>query len=61
MTNVEEYIAMLEATLEKFSEPLRGLPIETVIGFISDYKVVSSDTLDEMKILKLKKKDERIC
>lgn len=61
MTNLEEYRSMLEATLEKFGEPWKGLPIETAIGFVSDYKVISSDTLDEMKILKLKKKDKRIC
>jgi len=60
MRSVEEYRLMLESTLEKFGEPWKGLPVETVIGFISDYKVVSSDTLDEMKILKLKKKDKRI-
>ena len=61
MKSVEEYRAMLEDTLEKFSEPWKGLPVETVIGFISDYKVVSSDILDEMKILKLTKKDKRTC
>jgi len=61
MKSVEEYRLMLEATLEKFGEPWKTLPIETAIGFISDYKVISSDTSDEMKILKLTKKDERIC
>jgi len=60
MRNLEEYKSMLEDTLEKFGKPWKALPIETVIGFISDYKVVSTDTLDEMKILKLKKKDKRI-
>ena len=61
MRSVEEYKLMLEATLEKFGEPWKGLPVETTIGFISDYKVISADTHDEMKILKLKKKDKRIC
>ena len=61
MRSVEEYRAMLEATIEKFGEPWRGLSIETAIGFISDYRVVSTDTHDEMKILKLKKKDKGIC
>jgi len=61
MRGVEEYKLMLEATLEKFGEPWKGLPIETAIGFISDYKVISSDTLDEMKVLKLTKKDKHIC
>ncbi len=60
MRNLEEYKSMLEDTLEKFGEPWKVLPVETAIGFISDYKVVSSDILDEMKILKLKKKDKRI-
>jgi len=60
MRSVEEYKSMLEATLEKFGEPWKALPIETVIGFISDYNVVSSDVLDGMKILKLTKKDKRI-
>ena len=60
MRSAEEYRLMLEDTLDKFGEPWRGLPIETAIGFISDYKVVSSDTLDEMKILRLAKKDKRI-
>ena len=61
MRSVDEYKSMLEATLEKFGEPWKGLPLETTIGFISDYKVVSTDTHDEMKILKLKKKDKRTC
>ena len=61
MKSVEEYRLMLEATLEKFGEPWKTLPIETAIGFISDYKVISSDTLDEMKVLKLTKKAKRIC
>ena len=61
MRSVEEYRLMLEDTLEKFGEPWKTLPIETAIGFISDYKVVSSDTSDEMKILKLTKKDKRTC
>ena len=61
MRNLEEYKAMLEDTLEKFGKPWKTLPIETAIGFISDYKVISTDTRDEMKILKLKKKDKRIC
>ena len=60
MRSLKEYRLMLEETLEKFGEPWETLPVETVIGFISDYKVVSTDTHDEMKILKLKKKDERI-
>ncbi len=59
MRSVEEYKSMLEDTLEKFGEPWKGLPVETAIGFISDYKVISTDTHDEMKILKLKKKDKR--
>ena len=54
MRSVEEYRAMLEATLGKFGKPWKGLPIETVIGFISD-------THDEMKILKLTKKDKSTC
>jgi len=61
MKSVEEYRLMLEDTLEKFGKPWKGLPVETAIGFISDYMVISSDTLDEMKILKLKKKDKRTC
>ena len=61
MRNVEEYRAMLEDTLEKFGEPWKGLPLETAIGFISDYKVVSSDIVDETKILKLTKKDNHTC
>ena len=61
MKSVEEYRLMLEATLEKFGEPWKGLPVETVIGFISDYKVISTDTHDEKKILKLTKKDKRTC
>jgi len=59
MRSVEEYRLMLEDTLEKFGEPWKTLPVETVIGFISDYKVVSTDTHEEMRILKLKKKDKR--
>lgn len=61
MRNVDEYKSMLEDTLEKFGEPWKGLPVETAIGFISDYKVVSTDTHDEIKILKLTKKDKRTC
>ena len=60
MRNAEGYRLMLEDTLEKFGKPWKGLPVETAIGFISEYKVVSTDTHDEMKILKLKKKDERV-
>ena len=56
MRNVEEYKLMLEDTLEKFGEFWKGLLVEIVIGFISDYKVISYDTVDEMKILKLTKK-----
>ena len=59
MKSVEEYRLMLEDTLEKFGEPWKGLPVETAIGFISDYKVISTDTHDEIKILKLKKKEKR--
>jgi len=40
MRSVEEYKSMLEATLEKFGEPWKTLPIETVIGFTSDYTVI---------------------
>lgn len=61
MKSIKEYRLMLEAALEKFGEPWKTLPIETAIGFISDYKVISTDTLDEMKILKLAKKDKRTC
>ncbi len=46
MRSIEEYKSMLEVTLEKFGEPWKGLPVETAIGFISDYKVVSTDTHD---------------
>jgi len=58
MKNPEEYKSMLEATLEIFGKPWKVLPVETAIRFISDYKVVSSDTRDETKILKLTKKDK---
>lgn len=59
MKNLEEYKSMLEATLEKFGEPWKVLPLEIAIRFISDYEVVSSHTRDKMKILELTKKDER--
>lgn len=60
MTHREEYRKMLESTVEKFGEPWKTLPIETVIRFISDYEVISSEFVDDMKILKLasKVKDE---
>lgn len=61
MRGLKEYRSMLEDTLKKFGEPWKTLPIETAIGLISDYKVISSDTLDEMKVLKLKKKDKHTC
>lgn len=61
MRSVEEYELMSEDTLDKFGEHWKALPIERAIGFISDYKVVSTDTFDEMKILEIKKKDKRIC
>ena len=61
MKSVEEYKLMLEDTLGKFGEPWKTLPIETVIGFISDYKVVSTDTHDETKILNISKKDKHTC
>ena len=53
MGSKEEYIQMLEQTVEKFGEPWKTLPIETVVEFISDYEVVSSEATDGMKILKL--------
>lgn len=60
MTNREEYLKILETTVAKFGEPLKTLPIETAIRFISDYEVISSDFIDDIKILKLasKVKDE---
>lgn len=61
MRSVEEYRAMLEATLGKLGEPWKGLPVETVIGFVSDYRAISTDTHDKMKILNLSKKDKRTC
>jgi len=61
MKSIEEYRLMLEDTLEKFGEPWKALPLETAIGFISVYKVVSTDTHDETKILTLTKKDKHTC
>ncbi len=61
MKSIEEYRLMLEDTLEKFGEPWKALPIETTIGFISDYEVISTDTHNEMKILKLKRQDKHTC
>lgn len=51
--NREEYRKVLETTVEKFGEPWKTLPIETVIRFISDYEVISSETADDVKVLRL--------
>lgn len=56
MTDMENYVKQLEETVEKFGAPLRELPIESAIKFISDYEVASSEVADGMKILKLVKK-----
>ena len=58
MRRMEEYRRILENTVGKFGEPWKALPIEMVIKFVSDYEVISSDTVNDTKVLKLIKKNK---
>ena len=56
MMSQEEWRKMLEDTLEKLGEPWKMLPLEKAIKFVSDYEVVSSETVGDTKVLLLASK-----
>lgn len=52
MNNREEYIRQLEQTINKFLEPLKGIPFPVAIKAISGFKVLAFDaSIDENKKL----------